>query len=92
MEENIIDNIVPDDIYVYMINLPDGVKEAVVPCFLGYTVYINQRLSYEARKKAFAHALLHIRNRDFEKSNVQEVESEAHSSKENVSGFSFRYV
>lgn len=63
------------DIYVYQIALPDGINEYVTPCFDGFTIYINQNLSYEQRQKAFAHALLHIKNRDFEKSDVQAIEA-----------------
>lgn len=74
-----MDDIDLNDIYVYQITLPDGINECVTPCFCGYTVYINQKLSYEQRQKAFAHALLHIRNNDFEKDNVQSIEAQAHT-------------
>lgn len=68
-----------DNIYVYPANLPTTVHEAVVPCLSGYTIYINDKLSFEQRQKAYAHALLHIRNRDFEKSDVQAIETQAHT-------------
>ena len=68
-----------EDIFVYMVALPGNVREAVTPCFCGYTVYINQNLTYEQRQKAFAHALKHIKNNDFEKSDVQSIEAQAHS-------------
>lgn len=67
-----------EDIFVYMVAMPDNVREAVTPCFCGYTVYINQNLTYEQRQKAFAHALKHIKSHDFEKSDVQAIEAEAH--------------
>lgn len=79
MDNNITDNIDLDNVFVYLIKLPDNIHEAVMPSFCGYTVYINQNLGYEQRKKAFAHALLHIRNRDFEKDDVQQIEADAHS-------------
>lgn len=50
----------------------------VTPCLAGYTVYINDKLSPEGRRAAYRHALYHIVNRDFEKSDVNEIEAEAH--------------
>lgn len=67
-----------DDIFVYMVNLPDGINEMVTPCATGYTVYINDKLSPEGKRGAYRHALHHIVNRDFEKSDVNEIEVEAH--------------
>ena len=43
-----------------------------------YTILINARLSHEAQIKAYEHALKHIREHDFEKSSVQEIEVAAH--------------
>ena len=74
-----MDDIEIDSIYTYQIAMPDGVNEVVTPCFCGYTIYINQNLSYEQKQKAFNHALLHIKNNDFEKDNVQSIEAQAHT-------------
>lgn len=68
-----------DDVFVYIVDLPDGVNEMVAPCLAGYTVYINDKLSPEGRREAYRHALYHIINHDFEKSDVNEIEIEAHS-------------
>lgn len=68
-----------DDIFVYIVRLPYGIKEAVSPCFGGYTVYISEDLSMQGRHRAYQHALKHIKNGDFEKLNVQQIESEAHA-------------
>ena len=65
-------------VFVYHVPLPDGVSEVVLPCPDGHTVYIDDRLGYEARIEAYRHALRHIKNRDFEKCDVQEIEAEAH--------------
>ena len=65
-----------DNIYVYMVNLPPGVSEAVTPCFDGYTIYIADRLDEIGQRKAYCHALRHIYNGDFNKTNVQEIEWE----------------
>lgn len=69
-----------DDVFVYLVDLPHSVKEMVTPCLGGYTVYINARLNDEQQKKAYQHALKHIRNRDFEKEcSVDVIEAMAHS-------------
>lgn len=67
-----------DNIYVYTVRLPDRVYEAVAPCADGYTVWIDERLDDEHRRKAYKHALWHITNGDFERNDVQEIESQAH--------------
>lgn len=66
------------DIYIYIVKLPPRVNEVVTPCLDGYTVYISDRLDDLQRLEAYKHAVKHIRNRDFEKSDVQEIETEAH--------------
>lgn len=68
------------DIYVYIVKLPDKVNELVTPCEGGYTVWLSDRLDDEHRRKAYRHALRHIRNNDFEKDDVQQVEKDAHES------------
>lgn len=45
-----------------------------------YSIFINASLSYEERKKAYIHELLHIYNHDFEKTDVQEIEYRTHKS------------
>lgn len=63
-----------NDIYVYEIELPNDVSEIVAPCLSGYTVYLNQRLCPDKKKRALDHAVRHIENKDFEKIDVQEIE------------------
>lgn len=67
-----------DDIFVYFVPLPHPAHEIVTPCADGYTVYIADWLDQEHRVAAYEHALTHIRNNDFEKDNVQEIEMVAH--------------
>jgi len=50
----------------------------VCPCINGYTIYIDDKLSPEGRRDAYRHALYHITNHDFEKSDVNSIEIEAH--------------
>lgn len=44
----------------------------------GYTIFLNSRLSQEQRVKSYLHAINHIKNDDFEKGDVQEIEFSAH--------------
>lgn len=67
------------DVNVYLMNFPTKGKEMVVPNEDGsYTIFLNARLSYEEQLKAYQHAVDHIKNQDFQKSNVQEIEATAH--------------
>ena len=43
-----------------------------------YTIFINQNLSEAKRLKAIQQALEHIKEKDFEKDNVQEIEFDRH--------------
>lgn len=55
-----------------------SVREMVTPCFDGYTIYINARLSDLGQSEALNHAMWHISNNDFEKEDVQTIEHLAH--------------
>ena len=44
-----------------------------------YTIFINRNLSDAKRLKAIQHALEHIKEKDFEKSDVQEIEAKRHA-------------
>lgn len=70
-----------DDIYTYYVNLPSRVKGFTVPCESGYVVYLNQNLTREAMLETYQHELGHILAYDFERSDVQEIESTAHQRK-----------
>jgi len=72
-----------DDIYVYVVDLPDKINEMVTPCEGGYTVYINKKLSEYKALRAFHHAVGHVVYNDWEKSAVQTIEREAHEREEN---------
>lgn len=68
-----------DDIFVYLTDLPDGIREMVVPCGDGnYTVYLSAKMDDAHRIKAYQHALDHIHNHDFQKTDVQQIEAAAH--------------
>lgn len=65
-----------DNIYTYVVDLPDGVDEAVMPCKDGYTVYISAKLMRPDQLKAYKHALRHIIRDDWSKTDVQKIEIE----------------
>ena len=67
-----------DDIFVYIVGLPNQIREMVLPCADGYTVYINEELDFDDRLNAYCHALEHIKNNDWDKLDIQLIESEAH--------------
>lgn len=71
-----------DDIYVYLTKLPRSIKEVVTPCQGGYTIYIDIDLDEISRMKAYRHALWHIEHFDFERDDVQMIESKAHKKEE----------
>lgn len=66
-----------DNVYVYYVQLPDGIDEAVLPCIDGYTIYIDSRQSKVEMEQAYKHAISHIINNDFEKFDVEQIETEA---------------
>lgn len=67
-----------DDIFVYTVKMPPKIKEFVTPCLDGYTVYIDDSLSDEEKREAYNHAMKHIERNDFENTDIQEIEYEAH--------------
>lgn len=67
-----------DNVFTYLIELPTTVKEMVVPCNDGFTVYINSNLSHMEQQMAYLHALKHINEKDFAAYDVQIIELEAH--------------
>ena len=68
-----------DHVYVHIINMDTCVHEMVrhTPTD-DYVIFINAKISVDAQREAFEHAIDHIRNNDFEKESVQEIESIAH--------------
>ena len=62
-----------DNVFTYIVSLPDNVNEMVTPCADGYTIYLSDRLDSFAQRKAFLHAVGHILNRDFDTEKIVEV-------------------
>lgn len=67
-----------DDIFIYVVKLPCGVHEVVLPCADGYTIYLSEGDSRDRQVESYHHALKHIRGCDFGKSDVQRIEGETH--------------
>ena len=67
-----------DDIYIYLIDMPGKINEIVLPCVGGYTVYIDKKLDHDSQLRAYEHALKHIENGDFQKTNATLLEVYAH--------------
>ncbi len=69
------------DYNVQLIRFPTTkVHEAVTPNEDGsVTIFIDKNITYEEQKKRLLHALKHIQGNDFEKDDVQGIESDAHN-------------
>lgn len=69
------------DVNVVVMDFPNTkTKELVMENEDGtYTIFINSRLSYDGQLEAYKHAMKHINEDDFQKTDVQNIEAEAHS-------------
>lgn len=70
-----------ENIYVYYVQLPEHINEAVLSCPGGFTIYIDPRQSKDGIQRSYEHALKHIQNGDFFKTDVQQIETQAHTKK-----------
>ena len=70
-----------DDIYIYLIKMPRGIHEAVLPCEGGYTIYLDESLTGERLIEEYEHAMTHIENGDFynDTMTASEMEFRAHN-------------
>lgn len=67
---------------VHLIDMDSLVKEQVVSNPDGsFSIFINARLSADQQMKAYHHALSHIINSDFEKEDVNQIETDTHRMK-----------
>lgn len=68
------------DINVKVIDMDVMIPEHLVQnADSSYTIFLNARHSYETQLESYYHAISHIENNDFEKSDVQQIEHDAHS-------------
>lgn len=69
-----------EDINVQILDMDTMVPEHLVKnADDSYTIFLNARLSRDSQLKYYCHALRHIMENDFQKANVQEIESSAHN-------------
>lgn len=59
---------------VILYNLPTKVKGMTVKTGEYYTIILNSKHCYEQNLKSYLHELKHIKNRDFEKLDADEIE------------------
>ncbi len=71
MDTNVIYADLPASVKAYTVCCPDDT----------YTIVLNSRHSHEQLLASYQHELKHIENRDFEKSNSNIIELEAHNDK-----------
>lgn len=67
--------------FEYQVFMMDGMatNEAVTENEDGsYTIFVNNNLCESKRIRAIKHAIDHIKNNDFGKNDIQDIESEAH--------------
>ena len=66
------------DVFTYLVDLPTNIHEMVVPCPGGYTVYLRAGDTREMQMKSYQHAIEHVSQGDFDKSDVQIIEADTH--------------
>ena len=66
-------------VHAFYKDMPAGIKGFTIQNEDdSYTVILNSRLSYETIRATKHHELIHITDGDFDKLDVQEIESKAH--------------
>jgi hypothetical protein len=67
------------DFNVVLIDLDEMIGESIMQnSDDSYTIILNSKWSAEMQKRCFCHALDHIRNNDWEKNDVNQIEKERH--------------
>ena len=68
-----------ENVNVVLLNMENGIHEQVTKNRDGsFTVFLNLKDSFETQKQSYKHAMGHVQNDDFQKSNVQDIEFQAH--------------
>ena len=74
-----------EDYTVRLMDMEYGIHEQVIKASDGHhTILLNARDADNQRMKGYEHAIEHLRNDDFEKADVQKIETEAHLIEEQV--------
>jgi len=69
-----------EDVFVELIDFKNSASREMLTLNDdgSYTIFVNARLTTEGQASAVDHARKHITNDDFQKSDIQEIEYEAH--------------
>lgn len=68
-----------EDINVQLMDMDTKIPEQLIKNNDdSYTIFLNSRLSRDSQLKSYYHALKHIKGNDFERKNVQEIETKTH--------------
>ena len=68
------------DINIHLLDMDVLIPEQIVRnSDDSYSIFINSRLTRERQVAAYAHALKHIQNGDFEKPDADKIETDAHN-------------
>lgn len=66
-------------VHVVVMDMVVGIRESVHPNPDGsYTIFLNARYNCDTQQRAYLHAIEHIKNHDWEKDSVQDIEAAAH--------------
>lgn len=69
-----------NEVFIQVIDMDTMVHEQVISNADGsYTILLNSRLSHFDNVSGYYHAMYHINHNDFERSDVNNIELEAHS-------------
>ncbi len=69
-----------DEINVQFLNMDTMIPEQLVKNEDdSYTIFLNARLSHDSQLKSYYHAMKHILGNDFEKIDIDKIETDAHS-------------
>ena len=69
-----------EEINVQILNMDTKIPEQLIKNDdNSYTIFLNARLSQESRIKSYYHAMKHIFGNDFEKVDIDKIETDAHN-------------
>lgn len=68
------------DVFVHVVDFKNTkISEAVTEnCDGSYTIFLNSRMNKQKQRDSYRHALKHIEGDDFNKSDVNSIEKQAH--------------
>lgn len=68
-----------EDYHIQLIDMEYGIHEQIAKASDGHhTIFLNARDAHNQRLIGYKHAIEHLNRKDYEKTNVQKIETEAH--------------